>query len=134
MSEVIGTYKSPDEAHSFDFIFAGEIRFGPEYYKLKLDGVLVPNRIFGIEFKWHPGSEYLALQEWLTTNATEGPITTLTLVDLKQRKFARVARADKGFVKPLKFEDDSILFEKDYSGKKTSHEMSLLGIEDWEEV
>ena len=90
MNEIIGTYKSPEKSHGFDLIFEGEIRFGPEYYRLKLDGNLIPNRIFGFEFKWHPESKYLALQEWLTTDYKKGPITALTLVNMKTRKFAKI--------------------------------------------
>ena len=134
MEEEKGAYKSPGKVHCFDFIFEGEIRFGPTYYKLKLDGKLINNRIFGFEFKWHPKSKYLALQEWLTTDYQKGPITTLTIVDLKTRKFAKISKAEKGFIKPLKFENDLIVFEKEYlaSGKKGEYEISLLEIQNWE--
>ncbi|WP_431121212.1 hypothetical protein [Flagellimonas flava] len=132
---MLGAYKSPDKTHSFDFVFAGEIRFGPEYFQLKLDEYLVPKRIFGFEFLWHPDSKYLALQEWLTTDYRKGPVTTLTLVDIEVRKFARISKAEQGFVKPLKFENDSILFEKEYfaTGKKTESSISLSEIENWED-
>ena len=99
----IGAYKSQDKKHGFDFIFEGEIRFGPTYYKIKLDGQLIENRIFGFEFKWHPNSTFLALQEWLTTDYQKGPITTLTLIDLQNGKLARISTADKGFIKPIEF-------------------------------
>lgn len=133
MNKNVGAYKSPGKTHGFDFIFEGEIRFGPEYYKLKLDGDLVTNRIFGFEFKWHPDSTYLALQEWLTTDYKKGPITALTLVDLDNRKFARVSTTDKGFIKPLRYENDSIIFEKEYlaTGKIIEYEISLLEIQNW---
>ncbi len=134
MDEKIGAYKSPGKVHGFDFIFEGEIRFGPTYYKVKLDGELIKNRIFGFEFKWHPESKYLALQEWLTTVYEKGPITALTIIDLKTRKFAKISKAEKGFIKPLKFENELIIFEKDYlaSGKTVEYEIHYEQIENWE--
>lgn len=133
MNKITGAYKSPKKNHSFDFIFNGEIRFGPEYYKLKLNGKVIPNKIFGFEFKWHPNSKYLALQEWLTTDYKEGPITILTLIDLDHRKFTSISKAKKGFVKPLKFEDNHLFFETEYLdiGKKTKHQICLDEIGNW---
>ena len=134
MEEKVGAYKSPGKVHGFDFIFEGEIRFGPTYYKLKLDGELIANRIFGFEFKWHPESKYLALQEWLTTDYQKGPITALTIVDLKTRRFAKISKADQGFIKPLKFENELIIFEKKYwaSGKTVEYEINYEQIQNWE--
>ncbi|QNR25143.1 hypothetical protein [Croceimicrobium hydrocarbonivorans] len=134
MDKKIGAYKSPGKVHSFDFVFEGEIRFGPNYYKLILDGDLINNRIFGFEFKWHPESRYLALQEWLTTDYQKGPITALTLIDLKTRKFAKISKADKGYIRPLKFEKELIVFEKEYlaKGKIVEYEINYEQIENWE--
>ena len=129
-----GAYKSPGGKHGFNFIFLGEIRFGPEYHRLQLDGDIIPDRIFGFEFKWHPESKYLALQEWLTTDFKKGPITALTLVDLSSKKFARISKAKNGFMKPLSFKEDAVIFEKVYyaNGVKTEHEIKLSEIENWE--
>lgn len=134
MDEKIGAYKSPGNVHGFDFIFDGEIRFGPNYYKVKLDGKIIENRIFGFEFKWHPESKYLALQEWLTSDYQKGPITALTIIDLKTRKFAKISIAEKGFIKPLKFENELIIFAKEYlaSGKTVEYEINYERIENWE--
>lgn len=134
MEQKIGAYKSPGKAHGFDFILEGEIRFGPTYYKLKLNGELIKDRIFGFEYKWHPESKYLALQDWLTTDYQKGPITALTIIDLKTRKFAKVSKAEKGFIKPLKFENGLIVFEKEYfaSGKTVEYEINYEQIENWE--
>lgn len=134
MDNLIGAYKSPDKQHGFNFIFEGEIRFGPTYYKLKLDDKLITSRIFGFEFKWHPDSKFLALQEWLTTDYRKGPITALTLINLANRQFARISKSDKGFIKPIKFENDSIIFEKEFfaSGKRTELEININEIDNWE--
>ncbi|NEM98650.1 hypothetical protein [Pontibacter burrus] len=130
-----GAYKSPGKNHGFDFIFEGEIRFGPCFYKIALDGVLIPDRIFGFEFKWDSNSKFLALQEWLTTDYRNGPITALTIIDLNTRKLARISKADGGFIKPLMFEDDKIIFEKEYlaEAKKIEFEINLNNIKNWED-
>lgn len=132
----IGAYKSQDKKHGFDFIFEGEIRFGPTYYKIKLDGQLIENMIFGFEFKWHPNSTFLALQEWLTIDYQKGPITVLTLIDLQKEKLARISKADKGFIKPIRFNNDTIIFEKEYlaNGKIVEYEIKLDEIKNWESI
>lgn len=131
-----GAYKSQDKKHEFDFIFEGEIRFGPTYYKIKLDGQLIGNTIFGFEFKWHPNSTFLALQEWLTIDYQKGPITVLTLIDLQKEKLARISKADKGFIKPIRFNNDTIIFEKEYlaNGKIVEYEIKLDEIKNWESI
>ncbi len=133
-TESKGAYKSPGKKHGFDFIFEGEIRFGPTYYKVSLDGQIISDRIFGFEFKWHPESKYIAFQEWLTVDYQKGPITALTLVDLENRNIARISRADNGFITPIKFENDVIVFEKEYfeTGKKVECEIKLSDIINWE--
>ena len=129
-----GAYKSPGKKHGIDFLFEGEIRFGPTYYRVQLDGEEISDRIFGFEFKWHPESKYLALQEWLTTDYQLGPITTLTLVELESRKSARISKADKGFIRPIRFENEIIIFEKEFpaSGKKGEYELNLDEVVNWE--
>ena len=133
-TEKKGAFKSPNKKHAFDLIFEGEIRFGPTYYKLKLDGKLIENRVFGFEFIWHPNSTFLALQEWSTIEYKKGPITTLTLVDFQNMKLAKISTAEKGFIKPIKFETNSIIFEKQYlaNGKIVEYEINLTEINNWE--
>lgn len=62
--------KSPNGIHSVEKILEGGIRFGPEYFRLRIDGRDVPNKIFGHPMAWSNDSRFLAVQEWLT----EGPI------------------------------------------------------------
>ena len=132
-TDLTGAYKSPGKKHGFNFIFEGEIRFGPTYYNIVLDGKLIPNRTFGFEFKWHPNSDYLALQEWLTTDYQKGPITVLTIVDLENGKYAQISKLEKGFIKPLRFEGDLIIFEKEFlgTGKTGEYEINVTEIKNW---
>lgn len=112
MNDIDGAYKSPDKKQGFNLLFEGEIGFGPEYYRLQLNCNMINDRIFGFEFKWHPYSKYLALQEWLTTDYGKGPITALTLIDLENNKIVQLSKTDKGFIKPVEFIDELILLEK----------------------
>ncbi|MEL6732243.1 MAG: hypothetical protein AAFY70_12325 [Bacteroidota bacterium] len=136
MDEKVAAYTSPGEIHRLDFILEGEIRFGPMYYKLKLDGKWVKDRIFGLAFTWHLESTYLALQEWLTTSYPKGPMTALTIVDLSTQRFARISKAEQGFIKPLRFIGESIIFQKEYltSGKTVEYEINYTHINNWEKA
>lgn len=133
-TENTNSYKSPDKKYGFDFIFEGEIRFGPEYYSLNLNGKKIQHRIFGDVFKWNQESTFLALQEWLTTDYKNGPITALTLINLENNKIARISKADKGFISPIRFENGYIIFRKEYlaTGENIESEIKLDDIKNWE--
>lgn len=127
-------FKSPDYEHQIRFVFCGEIRFGPFYYHLELDGRQIPDRIFGEAYLWHPESTHLALQEWLTTDYGKGPITALSVIHLSSMKLARTNIATKGFIHPVRFEDDQLSFRTHYAAKDLieSSEINLNEIENWE--
>lgn len=134
--ETKGAYLSPGKIHGIDFIFHGEIRFGPDYFRIKLNGKIIKNRIFGYEFKWHSDAHYLALQEWLTTDYQKGPITALALIKPYDKKIAQVARTDGGFIKPLSFEENVILYQKQFysTGINKSCEINLEDINNWQDL
>jgi hypothetical protein len=73
---------SPNTQHIAHFVFSGEIRFGPPYYSLSIDDYYFDQRVFGAAHLWSPSSDLLAVQEWLTIDYSEGPITALVLVDI----------------------------------------------------
>ncbi|MDO8965296.1 hypothetical protein [Algoriphagus sp.] len=128
-------YRSPDGKHKLSFILEGDIRFGPSYYILELNGKPIKNRIFGFVNLWHPESKYLALQEWLTTDYQEGPITSLTIVDLKEMRISKISTIRKGFISPINFEEDVIIYEKAYSfGQKGEFEMDLRTVMNWKKI
>jgi len=90
--------------------------------------------MFGHKFKWHPDSTFLAFQEWLTIDNRKGTITALNLIDLETGKYARISKAGKGFIKPVKFDHGTIIFEKESpaSGKIDRYEIKLDEINNWE--
>lgn len=38
---------SPNGKHKAQLNYVGEIRFGPAYFRLELDGKILPGRLFG---------------------------------------------------------------------------------------
>lgn len=128
-------YRSPDGKNKLSFILDGEIRYGPSYYKLEINGKTIKNRIFGFVNLWHPESKYVALQEWLTTDYQEGPITSLTIVDLREMRIANISTLHKGFISPINFEDENIIYEKSYSaGQKGEFEIDLKTVLNWRKL
>ena len=97
-----------------------------------MDNQIIPKRIFGLEYKWHPESTFLALQEWLTIDYQKGPITALTLIDLEYRRIAKISVANNGFIKPIRFENNLVIFEKIYLEKSIEYEININGINNWE--
>src|ERR1043165_9331013 len=104
---------SPDSLHTAHFAYSGEIRFGPPYFSLSVDDHIFPERIFGDVHRWSPSSTLLAVQEWLTLDYSEGPITALVIFDLQLGREALVERVVKAFIVPIAFEDARIVYRKD---------------------
>ena len=108
---------SPNTRHTAQLLFSGEIRFGPPYYSLSVDSYSFGQRIFGSAHLWSVSSNFLAVQEWLTLDYSEGPITALVLIDLHLRREASVAQATKGFIVPESFDDPIVVYRKEYAGQ-----------------
>lgn len=124
---------SPDAQHTAHFLVAGEIRFGPLYFSLSVDDSSFGERIFGDKHLWSPASNMLAVQEWLTTDYGEGPITTLVLIDLDRRREATLVRVTKGFVVPAAFEASKLVYRKEFGGQATDQhfDLDIAAIKDW---
>ncbi|MFJ5379104.1 hypothetical protein ACIPSX_17325 [Pectobacterium sp. CHL-2024] len=52
---------SLDRQHTAMLIYAGEVRFGPSYFSLSIDGKALDNRVFGKDMLWSPDLRYLAV-------------------------------------------------------------------------
>jgi hypothetical protein len=120
---------SPDAQHTAHFVCAGEIRFGPLYFSLSVDGYAFGQRIFGDAHLWSPSSNLVAVQEWLTIDYSEGPITALVLIDLNLGREATVARATKGFVVPEAFESTIIVYREKYAAREVVQQFDLDAME-----
>ena len=124
---------SPDSLHMAHFAYSGEIRFGPPYFSLSVDDYIFPERIFSDVHRWSPSSTLLAVQEWLTLDYSEGPITALVLLDLSRKCEASVARVRKAFIVPVAFEGSLVVYRTDYGGQERSErfEIDVTTITEW---
>jgi hypothetical protein len=127
------TSPSPDTQHTAHFVCAGEIRFGPLYFSLSVDDYSFGQRIFGDAHLWSPSSNLLAVQEWLTLDYSEGPITALVLLDLKLGREASVARVTKGFVLPKAFEGPIMVYRKEFAGQEVEQnfDVDITKVNEW---
>jgi hypothetical protein len=130
------TSSSPDAQHTAHFAYSGEVRFGPPYFSLSVDSYSFGQRIFGDAHLWSPSSDLLAVQEWLTLDYSEGPITALVILDLQLGREVSVARAVKAFIVPTAFEGSSIVYRKDYGGEKGTEcfEVDTTKIREWKKL
>ena len=119
------TSPSPDALHIAHFVLAGEIRFGPFYYALSVDDYSFGQRIFGTAHLWSHSSAFLAVQEWLTIDYSEGPITALVIIDLQLGREASVARATKGFIVPETFHGALITYREKYAAREVVQQFDL---------
>jgi hypothetical protein len=100
--------RSPDEHHVVRFEYDGEIRFGPPYFRLYVNGRLAPSRIFGDVALWSPDSRRVAVQEWLTLEENGGPKTKLTVFDVTLDVETDVEVVKGGFIEATSLADESI--------------------------
>lgn len=127
---------SPDNKHKIDLQYESEIRFGPPYYKLKIDGKKIKRKLWGDTILWSPDSKFVALQEWLTTDYSKGPITRLVLIDIHTKKYSNFRTVEKGFTENYQFTDESIIYEKHYkaSGSINKVEVDFENINNWKKL
>ena len=130
------TSLSPDAQHTAQLVYSGEVRFGPLYFSLSVDGYSFGQRIFGDVHLWSLASNLLAVQEWLTLDYSEGPITALVILDLNLRREASLEHVVKGFIVPTAFEESRIVYRKDYAGNEGSErfEVDTSKITEWKEL
>jgi hypothetical protein len=127
---------SLDEQHRAVLEYSGEIRFGPAFYKLTVAEISFGERFFGNKFLWSPNSRYFAIQEWETIEEAHGPRTKLLLIDLEARRECILSEAHAGFVVPRTFEDDKLIYEKEYysQGVVKEFEIEFLALARWQDI
>ncbi|WP_240355714.1 hypothetical protein [Pectobacterium polaris] len=86
-----------DRQHTAMLIYAGEIRFGPPYFSLSIDGKALDDRVFGKDMLWSPDSRYLAVQEWLSTAERDGPQTALLCIDVLEERQCQLSQIARDF-------------------------------------
>ena len=126
---------SPDGRHQLILKFEGEIRFGPNYYTVHLDGVLLEDVIAGDEARWL-SNDLVAIQEWMTTAEHFGPNTCLLLLDVTKRALYGTSVLHKGFVGGFKLNANKVHYQRirfGWSGRKEVEEvvLDLDDVQDW---
>ncbi|REJ68190.1 MAG: hypothetical protein DWQ31_08650 [Planctomycetota bacterium] len=131
---------SPDSRHFAILTYAGEIRFGPAYFTLSIDGRSFGERLFGHGVLWSPDSAIVCVTEWHTIDYEAGPITSLLLIRPGDWTYYSFPRVTKGFASPNYFIDDSlVLCHTDLHHGGSVHanvelETDLGKIEDWQPI
>jgi hypothetical protein len=120
---------SPDGNHVAKYQYAGEIRFGPPYFTVELDGLLLRKRLFqkryfGFGCSWSSDSRYLALSEWLSRSESVGPQTQVVVIEISNRKECVVDRLCGGFAEPVRFEGNVLSYTKRIYDREGPHETS----------
>ena len=128
--------KSPDGKHRAELTYDGEIRFGPVYYTLGLDGLKIRGRIFGQPLKWSDDSIYLATQEWLTIDYQQGPITRIALFDIPNKLISEFKTIVKGYAEQFVFEGNILIYRKSYQGEGIIKEVevNISKIDNWKSI
>ena len=113
--------------------YESEIRFGPAYYSLEIDGKQVPDFVCGFSRSELKNGRFLAIEEWLTTDYRKGPITRVAIFDLELNRVARLKIVDKGFVSDFKLKDCVFSYRKEFiaKGKAIESEVDWISIVNW---
>ena len=115
--------------------YESEIRFGPRYYSLHIQNLgSLKRKLFGHSYLWSDDSRYIALQEWMTIKEADGPWTRLLLIDFQTNRGSYVASAKGGFIKPTKFENDKIVYSKEFQTTSNEFEVAITSIGNWEHL
>ncbi len=105
---------SPDGKYNLAFRYIGDIRFGPSFYRLRVNGQLIKDQYFSQCFLWSSDSRYLAVQKWLEINPHHGPHTAVMIIDLSRGVYAEIAKTYRGIASPIRFTKDGIVYSKEY--------------------
>jgi hypothetical protein len=129
-------YSSPDKIHQAKFIYESEIRFGPAYFRLEINGIQISGKLFGDKLFWSPDSKYLAVEEWMTTDYQKGPVTRLLLLDLENKKMSAFKIISKGFLRKVEFLNDRLIYIKEYTatGRGAESEVEYKNIKNWDKI
>ena len=136
MSFATQKYPSPDGSAFVALKYEGEIRFGPPYFALQINGRNIAGRVFGDKVRWSEDSQYVALQEWLSTSESEGPQTSLICFQPRSWQQCKVSGARGGFIEPKKFDGDRLIYSKQQFSlglqQTTEYEIEFKALPRWE--
>jgi hypothetical protein len=128
------TIESADATHNAEFLYAGEIRFGPAYYVVRFDGLLLRRRLFrkryfGAACLWSNDSRYLALSEWHSLSESRGPDTQVMVIDVPNWRECTASRTRGAFAEPARFEGTSLVYTKTSYDKDRSANVETCALD-----
>ncbi len=118
--------------HTIALIDKGEIRFGPPYFDLLIDGAKLSNKTFGMNI-WMLDDYLFGAEEWLTTSEKDGPLTRLVLFDLKQMKCAPM-RQVHGYPESPRIESLNLIYSRKELNQTKEVEISMQEIANWSPI
>ncbi|WP_324680466.1 hypothetical protein [Hymenobacter sp. GOD-10R] len=113
----------------------GEIPFGPPYYQLYWQQrPVLTGRYFGAEGLWALAERYFFCEEWHTLDRGKGPITSLLAFDLVEQRQCVVSHATRGFIRPVRVEGTTLIYEKTFldRGTTTEYERDIQTLSAWQ--
>lgn len=120
--------------HNTVFSYAGEIRFGPAYFNLEIDGSKIAHRLFSDNPVWSEDENILAIEEWNSTKESIGPNMKICIFDLENKR-EYTGKPIHGYTISKHFEGNLLIYEKrDWSkGYEVIEiiELDLQKIEAW---
>jgi len=135
MSEIANRrYPAPDN-EQLALLRWLDMRFrdSPFYCSLTLNGMLMPDRIFGDVGIWSDDSCYFAAQEWSPLDSNPF-ITYLVLFDVVEMRTAKISSMHDGYIKPTRFAANSIIYVKDTTRALHEFEIQLDAIKNWKAI
>jgi hypothetical protein len=106
----------------FKLIELGEIRFGPRYYNIEINSLLIPDRIFGGEIYRSPDKRYIVLQEWMSIEYSKGPITRPLIIDTLNFTYAIISEGKKGFSSRFDISETILIYHQENTGTGINRE------------
>lgn len=112
-------------------INVGEVRFGPSYHELIINGKLLKNRIFGDDLYWSEDKKFIIIQEWLTIDYSTGPITRPFIIDTINMKYSFLSEGKKGFSSNFRINKNVLLYTQVNRGTgiNRNFECNILDLE-----
>lgn len=111
------------------------------YYNLKLQGEQkTQNRYFTDKYALSSNGKYMAIQEFVVTTKEQeldNQDTQLVIIDLRHQTQSIISRIENGYVTPMEFTTNTVLYTKHKVGQSSmqSHfELTLADIQNWESL
>jgi len=104
-------YSGKLKKHCTVFSYAGEIRFGPPYFNLEIDGLKIADRLFSDNPVWSKDENISAIQEWNSTKESIGPNMKICVFDFENGR-EYTGKPIHGYTIPKHFEGNLLIYEK----------------------